>query len=91
MDIRTPRRKDQPVAVEVKNEMLWITLLDGRVIGTPLEWYKSLSNASAKEIANFELSYDGTHWPDLDEDLSIRGMLSGAIGPDRTDEDQIGI
>jgi hypothetical protein len=59
-----------------KNELV-VTLADGRTIATPLEWYPRLKNASAKQRANFEIMPMGIHWPDLDEDLSIAGMLKG--------------
>ncbi len=44
---------------------------------TPLWWYPRLFKASASERNNVELMLDGVHWPDVDEDLSIRGMLKG--------------
>ena len=51
--------------------------VDGRKIVTPLEWYPRLKQASAAQRANFELMPMGIHWPDLDEDLGIAGMLKG--------------
>jgi hypothetical protein len=72
-----PRDEDRPVAVNVRNRMLEVTLRDGRIISTPLEWYPTLSAASSQQLANVELGVAGIHWPDLDEDLSIRGMLEG--------------
>ncbi|WP_398470045.1 DUF2442 domain-containing protein [Tardiphaga sp.] len=56
---------------------LVVTLLDGRRIATPLEWYPRLMNASSVQRENFEIMAMGIHWPDLDEDLSIAGMLKG--------------
>jgi len=50
---------------------------DGRKIATPLDWYPRLQRASAKERGNFEIMPMGIHWPDLDEDLGIAGMLKG--------------
>ena len=57
-------------------------LADGRELVTPLWWYPRLLNASAAERNNVELMLDGVHWPDVDEDLSIRGMLRGWKSPD---------
>jgi hypothetical protein len=67
----------RPRAVEFTSTELVVTLVDGRKIATPLDWYPQLMRASAKERANFELMPMGIHWPDLDEDLGIAGMLKG--------------
>jgi hypothetical protein len=56
---------------------LVVTLADGRKIATPLEWYPRLKAASAAQRANFEIMPLGIHWPDIDEDLSVAGMLKG--------------
>ena len=56
---------------------LVVTLADGRRIATPLVWYLRLKNATAGQRANFEIMPMGIHWPDLDEDLGIAGMLQG--------------
>jgi hypothetical protein len=66
--------------VDFTRSDLVVTLADGRRIATPLEWYPRLKNASAKQRANFEIMPMGIHWPDLDEDLSIAGMLKGQRG-----------
>jgi hypothetical protein len=67
----------RPRAVEFTKTDLVVTLADGRKIATPLDWYPRLKQASAKERANFEIMPMGVHWPDLDEDLGIAGMLKG--------------
>jgi hypothetical protein len=56
---------------------LVVTFADGRRIATPLDWYPRLHNASDAQRANFEIMPMGIHWPDLDDDLSIAGMLKG--------------
>jgi Protein of unknown function (DUF2442) len=66
--------------VEFTRSELIVTLADGRRIATPLDWYPRLNAASAKQRANFEIMPMGIHWPDLDEDLSIAGMLKGQRG-----------
>ena len=65
----------RPRAVEFTANELVVTLADGRKIATPLDWYPRLKAASAKQRANFEIMPMGIHWPDLDEDLGIAGML----------------
>ena len=64
-------------AVEFTATELVVTLVDGRRIATPLDWYPQLKRASARERAHFEIMPMGIHWPDVDEDLSIAGMLKG--------------
>jgi hypothetical protein len=64
-------------AVEFTATDLVVTLADGRKIATPLDWYPRLMRASPRERGNFELMPMGIHWPDLDEDLGIAGMLKG--------------
>jgi hypothetical protein len=64
-------------SVEFTSAELIVTLLDGRRIATPLEWYPRLLNASVAQRENYEVMAMGIHWPELDEDLSIAGMLKG--------------
>ena len=64
-------------AVEFTASELVVTLRDGRKIATPLDWYPRLQRASATQRANYEIMPMGIHWPDVDEDLSIAGMLKG--------------
>jgi Protein of unknown function (DUF2442) len=67
----------RPVAVEIKAGMLLVTLKDGRLIGTPLDWYPKLTAATSEQLAKVELSTFGLHWDELDEDLGVEGMLQG--------------
>lgn len=64
-------------AVEFTATELVVTLMDGRKIATPLDWYPRLQRASSAQRANYEIMPLGIHWPDLDEDLGIVGMLKG--------------
>jgi hypothetical protein len=63
--------------VEFNATDLVVTLADGRKIATPLDWYPRLKRASAAQRANYEIMPMGIHWPDIDEDLSVAGMLKG--------------
>jgi hypothetical protein len=67
----------KPRAVEFTASELVVTLMDGRKIATPLEWYPRLNRATAAERAQYEIMPLGIHWPAIDEDLSIAGMLKG--------------
>jgi hypothetical protein len=56
---------------------LVVTLADGRKIATPLSWYPRLRDAGTAQRNHFELMAMGIHWPELDEDLGVAGMLRG--------------
>ena len=71
------RESDRPKAVEVVKEVLRVTLADGRVIETPMAWYPALEAATPTQRAHVVLLADGVHWPDVDEYLSVSGMLAG--------------
>jgi Protein of unknown function (DUF2442) len=73
IDVRDLR----PSSVAFTTTELVVTLADGRRIATPLEWYPRLDSATAAQRANFEIMPMGVHWPDIDEDVSIVGMLKG--------------
>jgi hypothetical protein len=64
-------------AVEFTATELIVTLMDGRKIATPLDWYPRLQRASAAQRAHYEIMPMGIHWPAIDEDLSVAGMLKG--------------
>lgn len=65
--------------VEVTDETITAYLVDGRVISVPLAWSWRLSDATPAQRMNWTLISDGhgVHWPDVDEDLSVDGMLNG--------------
>ena len=67
-------------AVRTETE-LCVELADGRRVVTPLWRYPRLLAASPEDRAVIELSPFGVHWPKLDEDLSVAGMLKGAKAP----------
>lgn len=66
-------------SVEFDDEMMHVRLVDGRVISVPIVWFPSLRDATAEERANYEISPAGigVHWPVLDEDLSVAGLMAG--------------
>jgi hypothetical protein len=67
----------RPVSVAFTTDELVVSLADGRKIATPLAWYPRLRNASAAQRNHYELMAMGIHWPELDEDLGVAGMLKG--------------
>lgn len=70
-----PRAKE----VTVTDDELIVLLADGRRIAVPLVWFPRLLRATPEERANYELLGEGVgiHWPAVDEDLSISGLLRG--------------
>ena len=61
----------------VTEDLITFYLKDGRVVSTPLSWSWRLSDATPAQRENYEIMPMGIHWPDIDEDLSIAGMLKG--------------
>ncbi len=76
----------EPLAVAAwcDDESLWVKLDDGRRLAVPLGFFPRLMHATAVQRANYELIGEGIgiHWPDVDEDLSVEGLLLG--GRDNT-------
>jgi hypothetical protein len=67
------------VRVSVSDDTLTVDLEDGRTISVPIVWYPRLAYATPKERNNFEIAGAGygIHWPDLDEDIGVDGLLQG--------------
>ena len=65
--------------VTISEDAVSVDLVDGRTIIVPLVWYPRLWHGTLEERNNFEIIGSGTilHWPDLDEDLSVSGLLAG--------------
>jgi Protein of unknown function (DUF2442) len=73
---------ERPVQAWCAPDSLHVRLADGREIVTPLWWYPRLATATPAQRNIVELMRDGVHWPEVDEDLSVRGMLTGWKYPD---------
>lgn len=56
---------------------MWVHLEDGRVLGVPLAWYPRLFHGSEEDRSKVWISPSGLHWDELDEDISIDGILAG--------------
>ena len=67
----------RPTDVRVTNDTLAVDLDDGRTISVPLVWFPRLLHGTPKERSNFHIGPVGIHWPDLDEDISVAGLLRG--------------
>ncbi|HEY3394090.1 MAG TPA: DUF2442 domain-containing protein [Lacipirellulaceae bacterium] len=67
------------VQVHVSDDTLSVELSDGRAISVPLAWFPRLSHGTAEERNKWRLIAGGRgiHWSDLDEDISVEGLLAG--------------
>ena len=73
----------QAASVQFTASELVVGLTDGRTISVPLVWFPRLLAATAPQRARWELlgSGEGIHWPEVDEDLSVEGLLRGVPTP----------
>jgi hypothetical protein len=67
----------KPVGITFSDTRMTVALSDGRTLGVPLSWFPRLSGATRKQLENYELSPFGLHWEELDEDISVAGLLAG--------------
>ena len=67
------------IDVKISDDLLTVGLKDGRIVSVPLAWYPKLLSASPAIRNNFRYIGDGVgiHWQDLDEDISLHGILAG--------------
>ena len=67
------------VDVKVSEDTLSVELSDGRTISVPVDWYPRLTHATVEERANWRIigRGHGIHWGDIDEDVSVEGLLAG--------------
>ena len=65
--------------VSLTDDALVVELVDGRIITVPLTWYPRLAHGTPAKRANWRLigEGEGIHWPDVDEDISVEGLLAG--------------
>ena len=64
-------------SVRFDDNSMWVDLSDGRVIAVPLAWFPRLLHATPQQREQVELSSQGLHWEEIDEDVSIAGLLAG--------------
>ena len=77
MNISVAKKEPRAIEVKVNEEALRVRLADGREISVPLEWLPRLRDASPHALNNWRLIGGGIgiHWEELDEDLSVEGLL----------------
>jgi hypothetical protein len=74
-DLKIP----QATNVTVTEDTLSVELSDGRTLSVPLAWYPRLLHGTQEERHRWRLigKGEGIHWPDLEEDISVEGLLAG--------------
>lgn len=65
--------------VEFDQDMMHVFLMDGRIISVPIVWFPLLNEATPEQREHYEIGGGGIslHWPEIDEDLSIAGLMAG--------------
>lgn len=63
-------------SVRFDDNSIWVDLADGRIIAVPLAWFPRLLHATPKQREQVVISHSGLHWDELDEDISIAGLLA---------------
>jgi len=66
-------------AVRFDDDSMWVDLSDGRTVGVPLAWFPRLLHATPAQRAHCRIGVSGRglHWEELDEDISVPGLLAG--------------
>ncbi|MCC5807025.1 MAG: DUF2442 domain-containing protein [Opitutales bacterium] len=79
MNILTVEREAFAQSVGFTEDSMVVYLVDGRSVSVPLAWYPRLSSGTKEEREDYELIGDGEgiHWPGLDEDISVEGIIAG--------------
>jgi hypothetical protein len=67
----------EPTDVRFEGDKFWVDLSDGRTLGVPLSWFPVLEAATSEQRAAFYVSSRGLHWDEIDEDISVQGLLEG--------------
>lgn len=65
------------VSVDFDDDQMWVRLEDGRTLGIPLAWFPRLLHGTPEARRGVSISPSGLHWEDLDEDISIAGLIAG--------------
>jgi hypothetical protein len=66
-----------PKSVRFDDASMWVELSDGRTIGVPYAWFPRLLYATPEQRERVEIGRMGLHWEELDEDISVGGLLAG--------------
>ncbi len=87
IDLATDVSVARAATVRVTTNQLVVQLIDGRSLIVPIDWSPRLAHATADERSHWRLIADGEgiHWPDIDEDISVRHLLEGRRSAESAD------
>jgi hypothetical protein len=77
MSISPKGHEVRATSVRFDEDQMWVALDDGRTLGIPLAWFPRLFHGTPAQRAEVRIGPSGLHWEELDEDISIRGLLAG--------------
>ncbi|MBI4041863.1 MAG: DUF2442 domain-containing protein [Deltaproteobacteria bacterium] len=77
LPLRKSKTYPSITSVRVGENTVTAVMSDGREVSIPVAWFPRLANATKKQLKNFEISPSGygIHWPDIDEDISVKAFL----------------
>ncbi len=80
MGTLAPNSDERVSGVSFDADRLIVDLMDGRTIAVPIAWYPRLERATPEQRSQWEIAGAGygIHWSDIDEDLSVEGLLRGS-------------
>jgi hypothetical protein len=69
--------RDHAVAVDIRDEHVWVTLKDRRIVGMPLSFFPWLENATPEQQANYQIYPFTVYWPDLADGIDVEALITG--------------
>jgi hypothetical protein len=79
--VKVNHENNRPIALEILNGYVWITVRDGRILAAPLNWYDWLERATHEQRSNFQLGSFSVLWPELEDGIDMEALLVGAPQP----------
>lgn len=77
MTIGKIEAKDEAVALDFREERIWLTLRDSRIVSMPISFFSWLANATPEQRTNYELYPEVVLWPELDEGIDVYAFVTG--------------
>ncbi|MDX1991823.1 MAG: DUF2442 domain-containing protein [bacterium] len=71
--------QNRPVALQIRDGYIWVTVKDGRIVAAPLHWFDWLEQATVEQQANFRLGSFSIVWPELEDGIDMEALLLGVL------------
>jgi len=72
---------NRPIAVEIRDGYIWVTVKNGHILAAPLNWYDRLERATPEQRSNFQLGSFSILWPELEDGIDMEALLVGSPQP----------